>query len=789
MPLWDDMEKEDKIKLLAFARDEDAPLEERKEAILKLTSEPDAEVCSCLEDLLQSQATAIRYYARRSLNSIKAPGPQVHAQPRPAGTAPQSDSLADQVIALRAETDPFKIGQLLTSIGQSADSTLIPIIQAYLDDENPRVRAGAIEALENIGNPEVAQMIMPFLKDEDNRVKGNAAKFLWRYSPDDVFDEMRDMLSSGKEWEEASALYVLSSIETNRKDELLAIATKSVNPDIRKKAMAMLEKEQSRLESSKKILDSYMKAAPVSSRKDEGAAPARRTETGKKSQIKARKSSASKGWIGAFIAGAAKVAVYLVILGLAGYGGFEAFKGYQVVDRVKAFMNGIKESAINDARGGSGKPGPQVAVSSADPAKGTTDGGKGNNAAVAATGEQRPLSGGESSSANIGGKPDGAASASVTPLKGPPADPATGPDPGTAAVTAAQGTAVTAAQGSAVPSGQPETKGSGPLGLDTAGVSLNLGIGPGDLNMGPVIRRKAGADAEARADWAAAARIYMALAEEQAEKSTEAAAGDFYSASRAYMAGNSREEALFAYVRAVTLSRDIMEKSDNGIVASAEKLAASLKGGPKSLLAEEIEAMVSYFSSSLSTCRDLCKKVLAKGEKVLHADLVKAIDAMAAADIDKVKVKLPVQPAAATGPGGVPPVALAGGKKEMPGPDVSAEMKKAEDLVKKGEPAKAIDALREVLTKDPVNLEALSMMADVNQSIDSYDDAIESLEKMVGIDPRNPQTHFRLSDLYSQKQYTVKAKKSLGMVLLCDTEGTFSQAAREKILKMEGISQ
>jgi tetratricopeptide (TPR) repeat protein len=82
---------------------------------------------------------------------------------------------------------------------------------------NPHIRAKGIELLEEelvLQNDPVAaiKVLVPFLRDPNNRVKGNAVKAVFRYNRDLAMKSLVDMVSGTDKWMQLSAVWAIAEL-------------------------------------------------------------------------------------------------------------------------------------------------------------------------------------------------------------------------------------------------------------------------------------------------------------------------------------------------------------------------------------------------------------------------------------------------------------------------------------------------------------------------------------------------------------------------------------------------
>lgn len=104
---------------------------------------------------------------------------------------------------------------IIKIVGELGGLKALPILTLYLKDPNARVRANAVEAIENIsgGSDEMKEHIVPLLSDENNRVKANTVKALFKMGETKALEVLKNMSRSKDDWMRASAAYVFGAID------------------------------------------------------------------------------------------------------------------------------------------------------------------------------------------------------------------------------------------------------------------------------------------------------------------------------------------------------------------------------------------------------------------------------------------------------------------------------------------------------------------------------------------------------------------------------------------------
>lgn len=238
------------VKELIFDLSSDIE-EVRKVAIIWLAQVGDDAVLPELRRMTQDPSTAIRYFARRAIDTIEkrvkgGAGPSQPAAPQtriqvedwraklaqedPAArlAAAQALSKLDEMqarglvrMALPAEAEPGVKGALLAVLAQHKNEADLDLIFAELSDANPAVRADAVLALESFYHPSIRDRLLPLVRDPDNRTRANVLLVLGRYDADLIAGPLAEMATSREIWNKDSALWVLRRLRTPRAVELL----------------------------------------------------------------------------------------------------------------------------------------------------------------------------------------------------------------------------------------------------------------------------------------------------------------------------------------------------------------------------------------------------------------------------------------------------------------------------------------------------------------------------------------------------------------------------------------
>ena len=132
---------------------------------------------------------------------------------------------------------------VVSAMGRLAlpDDDIVGFLTRALQEDDARVRANAIEAIEKLDLPDVTRLLLPMLTDEDNRVRANVIKALWnKEDHGQLLEALKIMASDDNPWMKASAVFVLDKVNIPGRLELLADMATDAHPKIRQNARAAL---------------------------------------------------------------------------------------------------------------------------------------------------------------------------------------------------------------------------------------------------------------------------------------------------------------------------------------------------------------------------------------------------------------------------------------------------------------------------------------------------------------------------------------------------------------------
>ncbi|MGM0598625.1 MAG: HEAT repeat domain-containing protein [Candidatus Rifleibacteriota bacterium] len=139
------------------------------------------------------------------------------------------------------EKHAFVRATLISTLKFFLDKKDAEILSPFLNDEDNRVRSNTIEAIEYLKVEEAIPSLFSALEDPDNRIRSVAAKALQAFGEEKVFAELKKMLDSDEEWMKGSAIYALSHIQAAESIRLLINTVREANhSDTKVKAIVAL---------------------------------------------------------------------------------------------------------------------------------------------------------------------------------------------------------------------------------------------------------------------------------------------------------------------------------------------------------------------------------------------------------------------------------------------------------------------------------------------------------------------------------------------------------------------
>ncbi|MBW7875701.1 MAG: HEAT repeat domain-containing protein [Candidatus Cloacimonetes bacterium] len=133
------------------------------------------------------------------------------------------------------------LASYLMAIGAGKQDVLEEFVVECLPHPDGRIQANSIEALRLIGSSAHLEKIVPFVKSRVDRARANAIRTLHPHQMVNTSSELKEMLESGKENRQLSAIYVISDLLEPELIPLLETAMDFPNPKVTKRAIETLK--------------------------------------------------------------------------------------------------------------------------------------------------------------------------------------------------------------------------------------------------------------------------------------------------------------------------------------------------------------------------------------------------------------------------------------------------------------------------------------------------------------------------------------------------------------------
>jgi HEAT repeat protein len=143
---------------------------------------------------------------------------------------------------LKHEEDPSLVATGIKVIGSFKSEEFIPLLRAFMNYADERVRANAVEALGEINHPDLVEVMKVLVSDRNNRVRANAIKALWQKGIRFGLNTLPEELRSPNTRKRASVAYILGEIREERSLDLLAGLLSDISPTVRNRAVISIGK-------------------------------------------------------------------------------------------------------------------------------------------------------------------------------------------------------------------------------------------------------------------------------------------------------------------------------------------------------------------------------------------------------------------------------------------------------------------------------------------------------------------------------------------------------------------
>ena len=158
---------------------------------------------------------------------------------------------------LKNEKDEYKISYLLKLMGRFNDERIPDVLVKYLTHEDKRIVVNALEALCEFKVPSLSSVFADFAMSNDNKIRCNAVRGLYRYSPNIAEKHISEMVRSKDYSLQDSGVFLLRVLRPSNLKELLNIANNSKYADIRLKALDIVPPSEAETKKSEMILEEY----------------------------------------------------------------------------------------------------------------------------------------------------------------------------------------------------------------------------------------------------------------------------------------------------------------------------------------------------------------------------------------------------------------------------------------------------------------------------------------------------------------------------------------------------
>lgn len=138
---------------------------------------------------------------------------------------------------LDEEKDEYKISHLLGLLHRLNDERIPDLLREWLNHEDPRIVANALDSLSEFETPDLAEQLIDFATSSDNRIRANAIRGLYRYEPALAERHIEEMIYSNNIALQDSGVYLLRVLRPSNLKKLLDVAQHSRYATVRLKTL------------------------------------------------------------------------------------------------------------------------------------------------------------------------------------------------------------------------------------------------------------------------------------------------------------------------------------------------------------------------------------------------------------------------------------------------------------------------------------------------------------------------------------------------------------------------
>ena len=149
---------------------------------------------------------------------------------------------------LKQEKDEYKISFLVKRLQRIDDSRIPKVIESYLEHEDPRIVANALEALCDYNDSALAEKLSEFVTSQDNRIRANALLGLYKYEPKLTEKHIEEMVKSNNIALQDSAVFLLKNLRPTNLGPMLEILQHSRFATVRLKTLDIAPPDTSEMQ-------------------------------------------------------------------------------------------------------------------------------------------------------------------------------------------------------------------------------------------------------------------------------------------------------------------------------------------------------------------------------------------------------------------------------------------------------------------------------------------------------------------------------------------------------------
>ncbi|HSW44827.1 MAG TPA: HEAT repeat domain-containing protein, partial [Phycisphaerae bacterium] len=153
-----------------------------------------------------------------------------------------AESFAEQLYRLAHDPSPEVRSAVMSALAALPGGVSRRILHAALVDQDPRVRANAVEAVDEAGEEDLVGLLLPMLGSPDNRVRANAVKALLRQGVRPAAEALIKMLLDPDRAQRISALWLVEQMSIFKvADRVSRMAACDEDSAVRLRAQKIIE--------------------------------------------------------------------------------------------------------------------------------------------------------------------------------------------------------------------------------------------------------------------------------------------------------------------------------------------------------------------------------------------------------------------------------------------------------------------------------------------------------------------------------------------------------------------